>query len=113
MDIADCSQLVSEMINEAVTFINEFQLEEACLAMGLCGESAADNLDKYERAFVEETKSEICSTMGPMQAICEQVVRGDITEMPAFNFNVTSANDLFLQCEETMGECVCLPRSTA
>ena len=26
MDIADCSQLVSEMINEAVTFINEFQL---------------------------------------------------------------------------------------
>ena len=65
--------------------------------MGLCGESAVDNLDKYERAFVEETKSEICSTMGPVEAICEQLVRGTSVEMPAFNFNVTNANDLFLQ----------------
>ena len=101
--------MVVELFNEARTFVDEFQNEEACLAMGLCGDDAGDDLDTYERAFVEKTNQEMCSTMGPLEAICQAVVRGDIQQVQGMDFDMVEARDLLMDCGESTGKDVCLP----
>ena len=99
-DIPHCQEFVSEVIDEARMFVNEFDIEETCLAMGFCEQNAAHDIDDYEHAFVDEIGKQMCSTLGPFEALCQKVVQGDSKQVQTISLNATNIDDLFLQCEE-------------
>jgi hypothetical protein len=74
------------------------------MAMGLCGRNATYDVDDYEHAFVEEMTKEVCSTLGPFDALCQQVVQGNSKQLKTVTIDTTNINDLFTNCEEQVNE---------
>jgi hypothetical protein len=100
LDMPQCQQFVSEMVTESRSFINEFDVQGTCLAMGFCEQNAAHDIDEYEHAFVEEIGKEVCSMLGPFEALCQQVIQGNSKQAQTVSLNVTNFLDPFLRCEE-------------
>jgi hypothetical protein len=98
--IPQCQQMVAEVATAARLFIDEFDVQETCLAMGFCGQNAAHDIDDYEHAFVEEIGNQVCSTMGPFATLCQLVVQGDSKQVQIVSLNATNIDDFFRDCEE-------------
>lgn len=67
--------------------------------MGFCEQNAAHNIDDYEHAFVEEITKQVCSTLGPFETLCQQVVQGDSKQVQTINLNNINIDDFFATCE--------------
>jgi hypothetical protein len=104
LDMPQCSQFVSDVVTEALLFINEFDVQGTCMAMGFCEQNAAHDIDEYEHAFIEEIGKEVCSTLGPFEALCQQVIRGDSKQIQTVSLDVTNVQDVLLRCDEKTDE---------
>jgi hypothetical protein len=92
-------QFLSEILNEVRTSINEFDLEETCSAMGLCGDNAIENINNYEAVFVEEISNGICSMLSPLDTLCQQIIQGHSTNIQTINLNSNDLYESFNRCE--------------
>lgn len=110
-DMPDCQQFFSEVLVEVSSYINEFDVKSTCLTMGFCGQNAAHDIGDYENAFVDEISKNVCSTLGPFETLCQQVVQGNSKQVQTVSINAIDINDFFQPCDEenavaaTTGEC--------
>jgi hypothetical protein len=102
--IPQCQQFVSEVLTEFSSFINEFDVQGTCQTMGFCGQNAAHDIDDYEHAFVDEIGKNVCSTLGPFETLCQQVVQGNSNQVQTISLSATSIDDFFQDCDEKTDE---------
>ncbi|CAF1264556.1 unnamed protein product [Adineta steineri] len=100
LNMPQYQQLVSEITTEARLFINEFNVQDTCMIMGLCEPNAIQNVNDYEQAFVQEIGKKLCSTLGPFDALCQQIVEGNVKQVQMISINATSIGEFFTDFEE-------------
>jgi hypothetical protein len=102
-DNPQCQQFIFDVITEARSFINEFDVQGTCLSMGFCGQNATHDIEDYEHAFSEIGK-EMCSLVAPFETLCQQVVQGNIKQVQTLSLIGTNIEDFFMQCEDKTDE---------
>ncbi|CAF1425323.1 unnamed protein product [Adineta ricciae] len=103
---SQCLQFVSEVTAELRSFIDDFDVQNACLAMGFCDGNTAQDLDTYERAYVEVMKNDVCSMLEPYEKLCEKVIQGDNLDTEEISFIAKSMEEFSLRCESSPDEIV-------
>ena len=99
-NIPDCQQFFSEVLIEVTSYINELDVQGTCQTMGFCGKNAVKDVEDYERAFVDDISKNICPTLGPFEALCQQVVQGNSKLVQTITINPISVNDFLQSCDE-------------
>lgn len=64
--------------------------KQVCTSIGFCSTTNEENqmdFDAYEKHLEDEIDNNVCSTLGPFQSLCKQVIRGNRKQIQTVKIN--------------------------
>ena len=107
-DDKSCQTYVQEMKKFIQRSISYFDSNEACTSMGFCGADSTTttmDIDQYLQSVEDDIQENICSTLGPFEALCQAVVQGDTEQIQTLEMNYDLKTIMELGEESNEPEC--------
>lgn len=82
-----CQIYVKEIKDSIVQSIEDFNSNDVCNSIGFCSIDIKMNFDDYEKYLENEIKTNICSTLGPFEVLCEDVIHGNTEDIQSLKMN--------------------------
>jgi hypothetical protein len=85
-----CQLYVKHIHDTIQKSIEEFDAKETCNVIGFCTADGSENemdFDQYEEYLGDEIEKNICSTLGPFEILCKEVIQGDTKQIQALKMN--------------------------
>ena len=88
-----CQTFVKQLQTSIETSIRNIDPKQICTVFGFCsgGKYAQQmDFDIYEKYLEDELDKNVCSTLGPFESLCKQVIRGNRKQVQTvkINFNI-------------------------
>ncbi len=88
-----CQTFIKQIQTSVETSLQNVDPKQMCTLFGFCstGNDAHQmNFDAYEKYLEDELDKNVCSTLGPFESLCKQVIRGNRKQVQTvkINFNI-------------------------
>jgi hypothetical protein len=70
--------------------VKNFDPKQTCTIIGFCSTNAKQDeidFDTFEKYLEDEIDKNICSTLGPFESLCKQVIRGNRKQIETIHIN--------------------------
>jgi len=81
-----CQIYVKEIKDSIAKSIEDFDSKDVCTSMGFCSTDGID-FDQYEKYIENEIETNICSTLGPFEVLCKDVIHGNTEHIQSLKMN--------------------------
>ena len=86
-----CQVFVKQIQDSVKQSVENFNPKQTCTLIGFCStttnvENDVD-FDRYEKYLEDEIDKNICSTLGPFESLCKQVIRGNTKQIQTVKMN--------------------------
>ena len=82
-----CQVFVKQIQNSFEQSVRDFDPKQTCTAIGFCGANTAMDFGKFEKYLEEEFDKNVCSTLGPFESLCKQMIRGNRKQVETIKIN--------------------------
>ena len=85
-----CQTFVQQIKQSAEQAIDRFDPKETCKRIGFCaatGVTEPMDFGVFEKHMEDELDENVCSTLGPFQTLCKQVIRGNRKQIQTVKIN--------------------------
>ncbi len=85
-----CQVFVKQIQNSFEESVRNFDPKQTCISIGFCSTTKAANefdFDAYEKFLVNEIEKNVCSTLGPFESLCKQVIQGNRKQIQTVKIN--------------------------
>ena len=88
-----CQVFIEQLQSSFQASIGSFDPKQACTSIGFCSTTEDEsrmNFDTYEKYLEEEIEKNVCTTLGPFQSLCKQLIGGNRKQIQTakINFNI-------------------------
>jgi hypothetical protein len=88
-----CQVFVKQIQTSFEESIGNFDPKQVCTVIGFCSTMKDTNqmdFDAYEKYLENEIDKNVCSTLGPFESLCKQVIRGNRKQIQTtkINYNI-------------------------
>lgn len=89
-ELKPCQVFVQQLQQSVEKMLNAVDPRETCRQIGFCStavEASQATFEQYEKYLVDEVEKEICSTLGPFESLCQQMLRGNSEQIQTVKIN--------------------------
>ncbi len=86
-----CQIFVKQIQNSFEESVKNFDPKETCTAIGFCSIKPTEmDFIQYEKYLEDEIDKNVCSTLGPFETLCKQIIHGNRKQIQTakINFNI-------------------------
>ncbi|CAF1001411.1 unnamed protein product [Adineta ricciae] len=85
-----CQVFVKQMQNSFEESVRQFDPKQTCSAIGFCSSTSNMDFNKFEKFLEDELDKNVCSTLGPFETLCKQMIRGNRKQIETtkINYNI-------------------------
>jgi hypothetical protein len=88
--VKQCQVFVKQIQESVEQSVKNFDPKQTCTMIGFCSTIVDNNqmdFETYEKFLVDEVDKNICSTLGPFESLCKQVIRGNTKQIQTVKMN--------------------------
>ncbi|CAF1099474.1 unnamed protein product [Adineta steineri] len=82
-----CQVFVKQIQDSFEESVRNFDPKQTCSAIGFCSTNSDMDFAKYEKYLEDEFEKNICSTLGPFQSLCKQMIHGNRKQIETIKIN--------------------------
>ena len=85
-----CQVFVKQIQNSFEESVKQFDPKQTCSAIGFCSSTSNMDFEKFEKFLEDELDKNVCSTLGPFETLCKQMIRGNRKQIETtkINYNI-------------------------
>ncbi|UJR26418.1 hypothetical protein I4U23_007750 [Adineta vaga] len=82
-----CQVFVKQIRTSFEESVKQFDPKQTCTAIGFCSTTNEMDFDKFEKFLEDELDKSVCSTLGPFESLCKQMIRGNRKQIETIKIN--------------------------
>lgn len=85
-----CQVFIEQIKTSMENSIGTFDPKKTCTLIGFCSTANGENqmdFDAYEKYLEDEIDKNVCTTLGPFESLCKQVIRGNRKQIQTVKIN--------------------------
>lgn len=88
--LKQCDDVLQGLQQNILPTVKNLQSKQVCSELGFCSlsaENGAMSFDYYRKAIEDELEEKICSSLGPFESLCQQVLHGNRKQVQTVKIN--------------------------
>ena len=89
-NLKQCDEVLQGIEQSILSTIKQLESKEICNQLGFCSlsnENTEMSFDYYRKSIEDELEEKICSTLGPFQSLCKQILHGNHKQVQTVKIN--------------------------